>query len=86
MFLINIVNAIPCSFFNRFYYSSSEPEPQILDYLTQQHKLMVSIATVHAFTLSAEWIWDMYNNVTAELEAGDLERLPEVLKCTNFIL
>lgn len=56
----------------------SEPEPQILDYVTQQHKLFIGIAAVHAFKLSAEWLWNMYNNVTAELDAGDLERLPEV--------
>ncbi|XP_038208051.1 probable peroxisomal acyl-coenzyme A oxidase 1 [Zerene cesonia] len=55
-----------------------EPEPQILDYVTQQHKLLVGIAAVHAFKLNADWIWNMYNNVTAELESGDLERLPEL--------
>ncbi|KAI5632447.1 acyl-CoA oxidase domain-containing protein [Phthorimaea operculella] len=56
----------------------NEPEPQILDYLTQQHKLFVGIASVHAFRLSAEWLWQMYNNVTAELESGDMDRLPEL--------
>lgn len=56
----------------------SEPEPQILDYLTQQHKLLVGIASVHAFRINANWLWNMYNNVTAELENGDMERLPEV--------
>ncbi|CAG4983896.1 unnamed protein product [Colias eurytheme] len=55
-----------------------EPEPQILDYVTQQHKLLVGIASVHAFKLNADWIWNMYNNVTAELESGDMERLPEL--------
>ncbi|XP_068627015.1 acyl-coenzyme A oxidase 1-like [Battus philenor] len=55
-----------------------EPEPQILDYVTQQHKLLVGTATVHAFRLCAAWLWEMYNNVTAELESGDLERLPEL--------
>ncbi|XP_047985323.1 probable peroxisomal acyl-coenzyme A oxidase 1 [Leguminivora glycinivorella] len=55
-----------------------EPEPQILDYVTQQHKLAIGIATVHALRLSAAWIWNMYNNVTAELDAGDMERLPEL--------
>ncbi|XP_041975385.1 probable peroxisomal acyl-coenzyme A oxidase 1 [Aricia agestis] len=55
-----------------------EPEPQILDYVTQQHKLFIGIATVHAYKTSAEWIWQMYNNVTAELESGDMERLPEL--------
>ncbi|XP_028165831.1 probable peroxisomal acyl-coenzyme A oxidase 1 isoform X2 [Ostrinia furnacalis] len=56
----------------------NEPEPQILDYVTQQHKLLAGIASVHAFRLSAQWLWAMYNNVTAELDAGDLERLPEL--------
>ncbi|CAK1601683.1 unnamed protein product [Parnassius mnemosyne] len=55
-----------------------EPEPQILDYVTQQHKLLIGTASVHAFRLCAGWLWDMYNNVTAELESGDLERLPEL--------
>ncbi|KAJ0182752.1 hypothetical protein K1T71_002121 [Dendrolimus kikuchii] len=56
----------------------NEPEPQILDYVTQQHKLFIGIASVHAFKLSADWLWNMYNNVTEELEAGDLDRLPEL--------
>ncbi|XP_026758677.2 probable peroxisomal acyl-coenzyme A oxidase 1 [Galleria mellonella] len=56
----------------------NEPEPQILDYLTQQHKLLIGVASVHAFRLNADWLWNMYNNVTAELDAGDLERLPEL--------
>ncbi|XP_050343192.1 probable peroxisomal acyl-coenzyme A oxidase 1 [Nymphalis io] len=56
----------------------NEPEPQILDYLTQQHKLLIGIASVYAFRTSADWLWLMYNNVTAELEAGDMERLPEL--------
>ncbi|XP_037968819.2 probable peroxisomal acyl-coenzyme A oxidase 1 [Plutella xylostella] len=56
----------------------NEPEPQILDYLTQQHKLFIGIASVHAFRSSATWLWEMYNNVTAELDAGELDRLPEL--------
>ncbi|XP_047519876.1 probable peroxisomal acyl-coenzyme A oxidase 1 [Pieris napi] len=56
----------------------NEPEPQILDYLTQQHKLLVGIASVHAFKTNADWIWNMYNNVTSEMESGDMERLPEL--------
>ncbi|XP_045540612.1 probable peroxisomal acyl-coenzyme A oxidase 1 [Papilio machaon] len=56
----------------------NEPEPQILEYVTQQHKLLIGISSVHAFRLCAAWLWDMYNNVTAELETGDMERLPEL--------
>uniref|UniRef100_A0A1B6C2C4 Acyl-coenzyme A oxidase n=1 Tax=Clastoptera arizonana TaxID=38151 RepID=A0A1B6C2C4_9HEMI len=55
-----------------------EPEPQILDYRTQQYKLFPNIASSIAMTFSANWLWNMYNNVTSELEQGDLERLPEL--------
>ncbi|XP_015587511.1 probable peroxisomal acyl-coenzyme A oxidase 1 [Cephus cinctus] len=57
---------------------TNEPESQIMDYMTQQHKLFPNLAAVFAFTLSAAWIWEMYNNVTAELEEGDLDKLPEL--------
>lgn len=49
-----------------------------MDYVTQQYKLFPCIATCFAMRFSAGWLWEMYNNVTSELEAGDLERLPEV--------
>ncbi|EEB20498.1 Acyl-coenzyme A oxidase 1, peroxisomal, putative [Pediculus humanus corporis] len=55
-----------------------EPEPQILDYRAQQFKLFPNIATVFCFRAAASWLWQMYNNVTAELEGGDLDRLPEL--------
>lgn len=55
-----------------------EPEPQIMDYKTQQYKLFPNIAAVYCFRLAANWLWNMYNNVTAELESGDLDRLPEL--------
>lgn len=65
-----------CQFNDKYHYR--HPEPQILDYRTQQYKLFPSIATSIAMTFSANWLWNMYNNVTSELEQGDLERLPEV--------
>ncbi|KAK4872215.1 hypothetical protein RN001_016339 [Aquatica leii] len=55
-----------------------EPEPQILDYITQQYKLFPLISTYYAFRYSATWLWDMYNNVSSELEAGMLDQLPEL--------
>lgn len=57
---------------------SSEPESQIMDYMTQQYKLFPHMATYFALTVAADWIWDMYNNVSAELHQGDLESLPEL--------
>jgi acyl-CoA oxidase len=56
----------------------SEPEPQILDYLTQQYKLFPNLAACFALRFNAIWLWNMYNCVTAELEEGDMDRLPEV--------
>ena len=55
-----------------------EPEPQILEYRTQQYKLLPNLATAFAIRQSAYFAWKMYNDVVSELEGGDLERLPEV--------
>ncbi|XP_044256836.1 probable peroxisomal acyl-coenzyme A oxidase 1 [Tribolium madens] len=55
-----------------------EPEPQIIDFVTQQYKLFPQIATYFAFQYSGSWLWDIYNNVTNELESGQLESLPEL--------
>ncbi|XP_043284897.1 probable peroxisomal acyl-coenzyme A oxidase 1 [Venturia canescens] len=57
---------------------SDAPECQIMDFVTQQYKLFPNIAACYAFLMSADWIWEMYNNVTAELDKGSLERLPEL--------
>ncbi|KAJ8983313.1 hypothetical protein NQ317_010851 [Molorchus minor] len=56
----------------------NEPEPQIIDFVTQQHKLFPYIATCFAFQYSATWLWELYNNVTGELESGHLDNLPEL--------
>lgn len=56
----------------------NEKEPQVIDHITQQYKLFPQIAKVFVIKLAADYIWDMYNQVTSELDRGDLERLPEV--------
>lgn len=50
----------------------------MMDHLTQQHKLFPQLAKSIIFKLTADYIWDMYNTVTSELDKGQLERLPEV--------
>ena len=35
--------------------------------------------------MAADYIWEMYNNVNAELDQGELERLPEVRSCLQII-
>ncbi|XP_053999153.1 probable peroxisomal acyl-coenzyme A oxidase 1 [Hylaeus anthracinus] len=55
-----------------------EPEVQIINYVTQQYKIFPHIAACIAFRLAASWIWNMYNTVVAELDHGDLDKLPEL--------
>jgi acyl-CoA oxidase len=61
-----------------------EPEPQILDYRTQQHKLFPFLAASFAYGFVGKWLSNMHNEVISELEGGDLERLPEV-RLLSFI-
>lgn len=56
----------------------TKPEVQVIDHVTQQNKLFPNIARTVIFKLTADYIWDMYNQVTSELNEGNLERLPEV--------
>lgn len=70
-------NPIQIVLWNHFF-SSSEPEPQIIDYTVQQYKLFPLIATYYAFHYSATWLWVVFNDVTSELETGQLDKLPEL--------
>lgn len=56
----------------------NKPEPQVIDHVTQQYKLFPNIAKCFVYKLTADYIWDMYNQVTSELDQGNLERLPEL--------
>ena len=56
----------------------NQPEPKIIEHVTQQMKIFPILAKVIVFKLSAEFLWEMYNQVTHELDKGDLERLPEL--------
>ncbi|XP_072946847.1 acyl-coenzyme A oxidase 1-like isoform X2 [Epargyreus clarus] len=55
-----------------------EPEPQILDYPTQQHKLFIHIATSHALVLTGEWLWRTFTAVLADMKKGNVNNLPEL--------
>lgn len=46
--------------------------------MTQQLKLFPQIAKAFVFKVAANYIWDLYNQITGELAKGDLERLPEL--------
>ncbi|XP_038208249.1 probable peroxisomal acyl-coenzyme A oxidase 1 [Zerene cesonia] len=67
---------------------ANEPEPQILDYVTQQHKLFIGIATSYAYTFSSYWLWDLYSKYIQEMGDGNYERLPELhaLACVMKVI
>ncbi|XP_037941254.1 probable peroxisomal acyl-coenzyme A oxidase 1 [Teleopsis dalmanni] len=54
------------------------PEPQIMDHTTQQLKLFPQIAKAIVIKTTGDNVWNMYSNVSGELEQGILERLPEM--------
>ncbi|XP_050343249.1 probable peroxisomal acyl-coenzyme A oxidase 1 isoform X2 [Nymphalis io] len=57
---------------------NGEPEAQVLDYVTQQHKLFISIASSHAFRVMGQWLWKTYTKVMAEIAEGNMDQLPEL--------
>lgn len=60
-------------------FCSREPEPQILDYQTQQYKLFPLLATAYAFHFVGAYIKDTYQRISGDISTGDLSELPEVL-------
>ncbi|XP_048345910.1 peroxisomal acyl-coenzyme A oxidase 1 isoform X2 [Sphaerodactylus townsendi] len=55
-----------------------EPEPQILDYQTQQYKLFPLLATAYAFHFVGAYMKDTYRRITADINDGDLREMPEL--------
>lgn len=58
---------------------SREPEPQILDYQTQQYKLFPLLATAYAFHFVGAYIKTTYQRISGDISTGDLSELPEVI-------
>merc|ERR550534_2583968 len=56
----------------------NEPEPQVLSYPTQQHKLIPYIATAYAFHFVAQNMWSLYSDVTNQVSSGDFSRSQEL--------
>ncbi|XP_019847959.2 probable peroxisomal acyl-coenzyme A oxidase 1 [Bactrocera dorsalis] len=56
----------------------NKPEPQIIEHTTQQLKVFPQIAKAIIFKITGEHIWNMFNNVSGELEQGNMDRLPEM--------
>lgn len=56
----------------------SEPEPQILDFQTQQYKLFPLLATAYAFQFVGAYMKETYHRINEDIGQGDLSKLPEV--------
>ncbi|XP_067860478.1 peroxisomal acyl-coenzyme A oxidase 1 isoform X2 [Heptranchias perlo] len=54
------------------------PEPQILDYQTQQYKLFPLLATAYAFRFVGNFMRDTYHRITGDMNDGDYSQLPEL--------
>ncbi|GAA6234510.1 peroxisomal acyl-coenzyme A oxidase 1 isoform X2 [Lates japonicus] len=55
-----------------------EPEPQILDYQTQQYKLFPLLAMAYAFTFVGQYMKQTYHRITGDINQGDFSELPEL--------
>lgn len=56
----------------------NQPEPQIMEHTTQQLKVFPQIAKAIVFKSTGDGIWNMYNELSGEIELGELDRLPEM--------
>lgn len=59
------------------------PEVQVLNYVTQQHRLFPLLAAVYAFQFAAHWLRLLYEDVQKRLRENDFSTLPEVHACTS---
>lgn len=57
--------------------SSSEAETQVLDYQTQQFKLLPLLATSYAMSLVGQTLSKMYTQFREEAAKGRFDSLPE---------
>ncbi|XP_053576927.1 peroxisomal acyl-coenzyme A oxidase 2 [Bombina bombina] len=55
-----------------------EKEAKILDYQTQQHKLLPLVATSYAIYFTATYVSKVYEQVYQEIKANNFESLPEL--------
>ncbi|XP_021536659.1 peroxisomal acyl-coenzyme A oxidase 1 isoform X1 [Neomonachus schauinslandi] len=55
-----------------------EPEPQILDFQTQQYKLFPLLATAYAFQFVGAYMKETYHRINEDIGQGDLSELPEL--------
>ena len=62
----------------------SQREPQVLDFQTQQHKLLPLLATAYAYNFAGLALIDMVNEIMLEVKGGNYRRLIEVSDFLDF--
>ncbi|CAN9510161.1 unnamed protein product [Ophioblennius macclurei] len=55
-----------------------KPEPQILEYQTQQYKLFPILATAYAFTFVGLYMKRTYQRISGDISQGNFSELPEL--------
>ncbi|XP_072259321.1 peroxisomal acyl-coenzyme A oxidase 1 [Pyxicephalus adspersus] len=55
-----------------------DPEPQILNFQTQQYKLFPLLATAYAFNFVGSYMSQTYHRITGDIQQGNLSELPEL--------
>uniref|UniRef100_A0A0A1WQ23 Acyl-coenzyme A oxidase n=1 Tax=Zeugodacus cucurbitae TaxID=28588 RepID=A0A0A1WQ23_ZEUCU len=58
--------------------NADEPEPQIIDHVTQQLKLFSEIANGIAYRLCIRYMWEMYDLTLKEINSGDYKRMTDI--------
>jgi len=56
---------------------------QILDYVTQQYKLLPHIANSFALKMASKFMIELYATTKGEIQEGDLSSLPVVRNFPN---
>ncbi|KAG8446156.1 hypothetical protein GDO86_013855 [Hymenochirus boettgeri] len=57
---------------------AGEPEPQILDFQTQQYKLFPLLATAYAFCFVGSYMNHTYHRISADIQQGNLSQMAEL--------
>lgn len=58
--------------------SNREQEAKILDYQTQQEKLLPQLAAAYAFYFTNNYLQELFNRGYAEIQRKNFDMLPEV--------
>ncbi len=59
------------------------PEPLILEYQTQQHKLLPLVGAAYAYHFTGQRIRADYLRIIEDIQRGDVDALPEVSLCAE---